>query len=291
MKKQNLCIMAVFCFLILGSCLHDTPSEYYVQLLLGGSGTIDVDWGDGTQTFTYKIPDNYLSINHWISGSAVSTVTITGDNIMYLEIVGSGLADLTIDLNAGISLESFNFRNDNNSRGRRLTSLDVGDCTALKTLYCYGAGLTALGVNNCTALETLYCYGTGLAFLDVSTCKALMSLYCYGSGLETLDVSSCTSLALLDCSRNKLSTLDLSDCTALIRLYCGANELTSLDVSACPDLTTLDCYGNKLDDSALDALFWTLPEPISGIIYIYGNPGAVGCIKHNAEDKGWKIIG
>ncbi|MCL2319233.1 MAG: hypothetical protein FWC45_04050 [Treponema sp.] len=295
MKKTKSSLLLILFMLIafaLGSCLIDSQSEYYVELLMEGSGEVTVNWGDGTQKETYIIPDNCLNINHWCAGSAISTITINADNIVTLEIEKNGLSDLTVDLSACNTLTSLIFRHDHHAEDKK-TALNLKGCAALTALYCYGTGLTALDVSGCTALTTLYCYGTALASLDVSTCAALMFLYCYGTGLTALDVSGCTALTQLDCSNNKLTALDVSACTALTRLNCGANGLTVLDLGACASLTTLDCYGNKLDRSALNALFATLPgqDPLPCIIYIYGNPGAADCDRSIAEGKDWRVIG
>ena len=278
-------------FLFFSTCLHDTPSEYYVRLAIQGFGSLTVDWGDGTQKTAYTIYDNNLSINHWLSGSDKSTIKINGDDITYLEIEENGLTGLKLDLSGCTGLKSLNFRYDS-YRGRNPAALDVSGCTALEALYCYGT-LKALEVNGCTALRTLYCYGTALTDLDVRSCTALRALFCYETALTVLDVSGCSVLEQLDCSRSKLSAIDLDGCSALERLNCGANELTTLDVSSCTALQTLDCYGNKLDSNVLDALFGTLPAPGSGSfsVFIYGNPGADSCNRTLAEDKGWRVIG
>jgi len=287
-KCNVFAVFFIFGAFLLGNCTNETPSEYYVQILIGGTGKAEIDWGKGNQKSTYEIIDNNLIAGKWCSGSAINTIKISGDNIVYLEVLESGLSALTLNLSGCTALTSLNFRYDFNNKGNKLTTLDVSGCTKLEALYCYGPGLTALDVTGCTALETLYCYDTGLAALDVTGCTVLEELYCSGTGLTALNVNNSAALKQLDCSRNRLTTLDLNDCTALVRLNCAANRLTSLDLCSCTGLSVLDCNGNQLSGPALNALFDTLPVTVSGIVYIYGNPGAGDCIRERAT--GWRVI-
>ena len=73
----------------------------------------------------------------------------------------------------------------------QLTSLDVGNCTALTYLQCDDNELTSLNVSNCTALTELHCSSNQLTSLDVSKCPALTDLACSSNQLTSLDVSKC----------------------------------------------------------------------------------------------------
>jgi hypothetical protein len=115
-----------------------TVSKSKVHIGLAGSGTVTIDWGDGSPSETYEIktahndtgvvygftgelmPDNYNLIPdiyyHVYSGASICTVTITGNDIMYLDC-------------------SFN----------QLITLDVSKNTAMKYLNCDANQLTSFG--------------------------------------------------------------------------------------------------------------------------------------------------
>lgn len=56
-------------------------------------------------------------------------------------------------------------------------------------------------------------------------------------------------------------------------------------------LAYLDCIKNRLTATGLNTLFGTLPvtNAIRKIICIGGNPGADGCDRTIATDKGWRV--
>ena len=166
-----------------------------------------------------------------------------------------------------------------------LSTLNVTNCTALKTLKCYyNANLSTItGLSSCTALTYLDCEDCAITDLPgVNNMNNLQTLWCRNnqltgelevydkSNLQYLRVSGNTGLTTLHCNRNALTSLDVSNCTALVDLDCGENSAltkitglttctalihfsaeycalnTSLDMSFCPDLETLYCYHNNL---------------------------------------------
>ena len=63
-----------------------------------------------------------------------------------------------------------------------LPSLDVSDCTKLKTLYCHWSpGLRELKLGTNSTLSILYAHKTALASLDISGCPILLDLYQNGT--------------------------------------------------------------------------------------------------------------
>ena len=117
----------------------------------------------------------------------------------------------------------------------------LGDCTALKTLYCYGCILNTLeGINNLTKLEKLYCHSNKLTSLEVTN----------KSNLTFLDCQNNTSLTSLRCSRNNLSTLVVTGNTSLkdLRCYENANLATITGLADCTAITYLDCEDDQITD-------------------------------------------
>ena len=176
--------------------------------------------------------------------SNIENLTLSNPKLEELDLMGDSWGNAgnikSLNVNECTSLKTL-YCNEN-----QLTSLDLSNNTALTYLYCNENQLTSLDVSKNTALTYLSCYGNQLTSLDVSKNTALTDLYCNENQLTSLDVSGCTSLTQLECYRNQLTSLDLSKNTALTDLNCYGNQLTSLDVSKNTALTYLSCYGNQL---------------------------------------------
>jgi len=153
-----------------------------ISILLQGTGTATIDWGDGLtpQTRTLTVNNSMLYTREYTNSSA-HTITISGANITTLWVDDAGL-----------------------------TSLDVSDNTALTQLRCGNNQLASLDVSKNTALTILYCDRNLLMALDVSGNTRLMHLICHDNLLTVLDVSSNIVLEVLTCGSNNLSTAALN---------------------------------------------------------------------------------
>ena len=243
---------------VAGQITMTLQPEGVVSIGMAGTGTLIIDWGDGTAGEAHtlsaynekntdwllnhpdrKYENEYLYIHDYSGTFSHVTITIVGENITFL-----GCAFL------------------------KLKSLDVSGNTMLKYLHCS---------NN------------QLANLDVSKNTALTHLLCDSNPLKSLDVSKNTVLTYLNCCANQLTTLDVSKNATLIDLWCGANELTFLDVSRNTALKSLYCFNNHLSTGALVFLFETLNE--NGrykTVEIGNNPGDANN-QSIATSKGWKV--
>ena len=163
--------------------------------------------------------------------------------LRYLYFVYSSIENLTF---SNPKLEELDLTGASWGNNGNIISLNVNECTSLKTLHCSYNQLTSLGLSNNTALTELQCYGNQLTSLDLSNNTALIELYCNYNQLTSLDLSNNTALTELQCYNNQLTSLDLSNNTALTNLLCYNNQLTSLDVSGCTSLTHLECNQNQL---------------------------------------------
>jgi len=233
---------------------------------IAGSGSITIDWGDGTESeehtlslFTGSFGREHEYSHHF--GASARTITITGENIAALNIPTqsqltsldvSGCRTLTYLQCSYNELISLKISNNNKAlaylycHDNQLTSLDVSGCTALTKLDCCGNKLTSLKVNGCTALEWLSCFNNQLTSLDLSGCTALTTLVCHNNLITSLDLSICRELTELYCYNNQLKSLNVGGCTALRLLGCQNNQLTSLNVSGCTALIQLGCENNQL---------------------------------------------
>ena len=196
----------------------------------------------------------------------------------------------TLDVSGASKLKSLNY--DGYYNLVKLEELNVKGCTALTYLECRFNQITQLDVSKNTALTSLYCSGNKLAQLNVSNNEILKELSCGGNQLSHIDLSKNTALTTLFCGifddyhgrlgqfyndGNKLTQLDLSNNTELTLLSCSVNQLTQLNLSNNTVLFFLDCMSNKFSDSALNALFESLPDRpqnARGNIWFWSNPGA-----------------
>ena len=294
--KNMVCLMAIaLCMLAFASCGNSpkkTPADNdttnicmtvsptdRVIFYIAGSGTITIDWGDGTfetkalLTFNYDrfldYVDTTYMLTHSYSRSSTRTIKIIGNNITHLttgklmlwehesitniltRLIVSGTTALKwlgcsnnqlteLDLSKNTVLKGLNCFNN------QLTSLDMSANTALTILECGGNQLTKLDLRKNTELTYLGCFINPLKKLDVSNNVELTHLFCSNTQLTELDLNANTALTSLDCQNNKLRELDLRYNKELKNLWCSWNQLTELDLSANTVLTYLTCWDNQL---------------------------------------------
>ncbi|MDR1681486.1 MAG: hypothetical protein LBS12_06875 [Prevotellaceae bacterium] len=194
------------------SMVTTNPDSVYFSVNF--TGTLYIDWGDGTSTYT---TGNGQKKHFYTDGLTAHTVTAQAPVITYLHCISN-----------------------------KLTALDVTQAPALTSLLCYDNLLTALDVRQNTAATYLNCHTNQLSALDVSKNTALLVLACNNNQLSALDVRQNTAATYLDCNTNQLSALDVRQNPALRTLNCGSNKLPSLDVTQCTLLTSLRCDDNLL---------------------------------------------
>ena len=239
-----------------------TTEISYISFIVGGIGTVAVDWGDGSKKEEMTIGKSFIIYEHHYKKASKHTITISGDEIAALQCSD-------------------------------LISLDVSNCSELKNLKCDGNKLTSLDVSNCTALTNLDCSNNQLTSLDASNCSAILALNCSNNKLTSLGVNNCSVMRNLNCSNNQLTSLNVSSCIALTDLDCRENKLTSLDVSNCIALTDVDCSHNQFAATSLDALFGTLHKNAIVMkrkyLNISSNIGEKDCNRSIAHGNGWYV--
>ena len=127
-----------------------------VNIQLGGKGTVEIDWGDGTYMNSDNLLFTYAEFSHIYIGITSCIITITGENV-----------------------EGMSCRNS------RITALDVSKNTALYSLYCDFNQLTNLDVSKNTALTVLDCSYNQITHLDMSNNTNLVSFSCSANQLST----------------------------------------------------------------------------------------------------------
>lgn len=226
-----------------------------------GSGTITIDWGDGTVDERNLTPGVVTYSHHYIK-KARRTIVICGQNITHL-----------------------------NCNGGKITNLDVSNNIGLKSLRCAGNRLTNLDVSRNTTLTTLVCEDNQLTVLDLSANTALTNLVCDNNRLTVLDLNANTELMVLHCSGNQLKSLSVNRNILLTNLICDGNQLTSLDAANTNSLMFLNCRKNELTAESLNILLDRLnaTKEEGKILYMRNNPGTDTCNQSAATDKHWKI--
>ena len=159
-------------------------------------------------------------------------------NIRVLDCSNNEIRNISIDGNNGYcALEELD------CRGNGLESLEIRDCSKLKTLNCSNNSLQELDVSECPSLSVLYCDQNDLSELILSDCSALRKLNCSHNALTSLVVDDCIALTVLDCSENDLSELDLSMCTKLKKRKVTVDE--DVDVAYSEGADDPDPYGDR----------------------------------------------
>ena len=152
-----------------------------ISLQVAGSGTMTINWGDGTNATTHTLSSALSSHSYTYTASSAHTIIITGENITALECSSN-----------------------------QLTALDVSKNTVLQNLWCTQNQLTVLDVSNNTALTILEFVLNQLTALDVSNNTALIYLNCSNNQLTTLNVSNNTALQTFYCAANQLTATALN---------------------------------------------------------------------------------
>jgi len=162
---------------------------------LAGTGTVTIDWGDGTVK-KYTLTSNFSDFNHIYSSASARTITIIGENITHFNCFFYELSNLDVSNNPAL-IELY-------ADANQLTELDLSKSTALKWLNVRNNQLTKLDVSNNPAMVLLYASDNQLTKLDVSNNPALEVLYASDNQLTSLDVSNNTELWYLNCHNNLL---------------------------------------------------------------------------------------
>ena len=276
--------------------IQNTSSATRVDLYIYGTGTMTIDWGDGTAPETHTLfkhgvnvenLDDLVKFSHNYTGVSSRIIKVTAVNISHFYFGSSNYTKL-FDLDVSGNPALIELRCSYN----QLTHLDVSANIALTLLNCAYNQLTELNVSANSALEVLECYNNQITRLDVSGNPALSTLFCSNNQLTALDLSKNKEIYSIDCRNNLLANLKIGENTALNALHCANNRLTSLDVSKNNELIYVDSGNNLLNAGALNSLFGTLNStstPYPKSIYIYENQGVDGCDKSIAQNKGWVV--
>lgn len=312
----------------------DAAGDWKVVEINAGGGRIAIEWGDGRLQkvenpdntpiqYRYK-PSRTFVVRVWaeeVNSFGVSGLLIPVSNLRLGDFPGMKRIDLNsikgtakLDLNASCpNLEYMNIGNwedleelhlDECAKlemiqvytNPKLTSMKMGHCEPLNSIYCQGNGLTSLSLKRVPALRIVELTGNPqLSALEVDEDNTIGTLKIEGCAFRSLDfLDKLTSLTTLHCSSNELTELDIVNNKKLSDLNCYNNQLKSLTIPAVNQLRKIDLRYNKLNKDQLNNVFSALTD-ISGNSNFYGkfmimyehNPGAQGCDESILQSKCW----
>ena len=154
-----------------------TAKEGEVRIYMAGSGTIAIDWGDGSEIETHTLHDYQWYVYNY-SDTTSRTITITG-NITSLMCAENQLTKLDVSANTTL-LELQCLMN-------QLTNLDVSSNTELKYLSCGGNKLSILDLSANTEITILGCRDNSF---DVNTLNTLFETLHDNEGAKLIDVGN-----------------------------------------------------------------------------------------------------
>ena len=212
-----------------GGTMTMTTAAERVNIILKGSGTATVDWGDGSQPETVELVDNnQTTFTREFSDATSRTITITGRQITSLYCQNIKLTSLDVSRNRALA--------ELNCSENQLAELDISRNTALVRLVCENNQLNALDVSRNYALQTLICCNNLLTSLNVRRNAILDLLHCKDNFLTSLDVSQNAMLRMLSVAGNQFTADELNALFATL----GNNSPLVIDISGNPGSATCD---------------------------------------------------
>lgn len=193
------------------------------QFELGGTGSISIDWGDGTVEKGISLtPEQIVRLPYYDFDWEWEYPRATLFSHRY-----AALGDYSLRISGSdgfptlffCTLGTFFAVYDHAGIGQRINS------PAEENRY------TALRLENCTKLQYLDCSRNFLTNLDIRTCSQLKELSCHDNRLTELNLHSCPKLEVLKCNKNQLTELDLSRCPKLAEVECDENPFSEPHLS------------------------------------------------------------
>ncbi|WP_377712960.1 matrixin family metalloprotease [Pseudofulvibacter geojedonensis] len=204
------------------ACISYTPiPDINFETALENLGYDDVS-GDG------QVPTALIEVvtSLDISGQSISDLTGIKDFTALQSIDFSLNSMQSIDISGLTNLESIYA----NPAPMSLTSLDVSNLPALKTLTLNDTGITQLDVSDSTLLEELIIPVNSLTSLDISANTLLEKIEIRSTPLGSLNTNGLTSLVDLTVKNTLVESLDLTDNIALEIIDVSNNQLNQLNI-------------------------------------------------------------
>jgi Leucine-rich repeat (LRR) protein len=233
-----------------------TEKRLVVTLRLKGSGTAEVNWGDGTPVKKIELSALGEEVKS-ASYDGRRTITIEGKDITYLRCTDNLLTDLDVSRNPELEVLR--------CRDNKLQKLNISNLSRLTILSCSLNKIENLDVSNNTQLVELRCSDNRLLYLDVTNLRDLQTLVCHNNyGLQVVggvDASSAPTVTISEDTQGNICInsivvmkqedgvkdiiIDGQKFPKLKDLNCNGTSVTSLTVRNCPALTNVVCDNNS----------------------------------------------
>lgn len=179
---------------------------------------------EGVVEVPYVGPGVYL----WVDADVASfTAPAQVDGQPVVSVAAESSALSALDLSAAApTIASLYFHYVN------LTSIDLSDCAALRSIHVFHAPLTVLDVSGCPLLEELNCSYSNVAELDVSNSPHLAFLFCMQTNLVRLDLSNNHELGIVLAQRSQIEEILLPTPSAMGGFVIDDNCLDAEAVAA-----------------------------------------------------------
>lgn len=179
---------------------------------------------EGMVEVPYVGPGVYL----WVDADVASfTAPAQVDGQPVVSVAAESSALSALDLSAAApTIASLYFHYVN------LTSIDLSDCAALRSIHVFHAPLTVLDVSGCPLLEELNCSYSNVAELDVSNSPHLAFLFCMQTNLVRLDLSNNHELGIVLAQRSQIEEILLPTPSAMGGFVIDDNCLDAEAVAA-----------------------------------------------------------
>ena len=180
-----------------------TTNAVQMAIFLAGSGTAEIDWGNGKENVTLSANFPGTPITRSYSSETTRTIIISGDNITGVNCNANKITSIVLNEITTLTV----LRCSENS----LTDLETEQNIALRELYCNKNQLSALNIENNTALEIFNCAENDLTVLNVENNIMLQWLICADNKLSNFNITANNNaIYWLDCQNNLFNTAQLN---------------------------------------------------------------------------------
>jgi hypothetical protein len=207
--------------------LTQPSSSTSFGLNIGGSGTLSVNWGDGS-TNTYPLTSSPQPVTHTFGSAGNYGITLIG-NITHID---DNWAALPFACGGNISTMTTLTYIENKTANSTLSG-SVTNMTGLTYLEVYGSNTITGSISNLTGLNCIEVGGSNTLSGSVAGLTGLTYLYVSGSNTITGSVTNLTGLTYLEVDGSNTLSGSIAGLTGLTYLSVyGSNTITGWETVA-----------------------------------------------------------
>lgn len=144
--------------------------------------------------------------------STLANLTLPTRGLVHLEEFAAIGCDLShLDLTASSALRTLEI-----IENKRLTQIDLSNCTALESLDVSKCALDQLKMSSHPNLTDINCSENKLTTLDLSQAPELIELWCYSNDLTRLQIPTTATLVTIKCYNNRLDGRAMRELISLL---------------------------------------------------------------------------